>query len=185
MASGRARHNPRAMSMHCAPESYSFLLCHAITGLHLKAKCCPSRSRMKNSRYSQYLKQVGGWPRPVLKYTCKTGPPQSHAHKMCSYICKTRLLADRLSFKPHLFDIRPVKCRPLYVFIMIWCSHELWSWRPWRSSTIYSGQTLDLIPSPCFIFESCCFADSILYLLVRGFRQNLKIQIFETTPIRY
>ena len=25
------------------------------------------------------------------------------------------------------------------------------------------------IPPPCFIFEGCCFADGILYLLVRGF----------------
>ena len=42
-----------------------------------------------------------------------------------------------------------------------------------------STHTLGLIPPPCFIFEGCCFADGILYLLVRGFRrQNLKIRIF-------
>ena len=36
---------------------------------------------------------------------------------------------------------------------------------------------LSLIPPPCFIFESCCFADGILYLLVQGFgHQNLKIR---------
>ena len=33
-----------------------------------------------------------------------------------------------------------------------------------------STHTLGLIPPPCFIFEGCCFADGILYLLVRGFR---------------
>ena len=37
---------------------------------------------------------------------------------------------------------------------------------------------LGLIPTSCFILEGCCFADGILYLLVRGFRrQNLKIRI--------
>ena len=42
-----------------------------------------------------------------------------------------------------------------------------------------NGHTLGLIPPSCFIFEGCCFADGILYLLVRGFRrQNLKIRIF-------
>ena len=41
-----------------------------------------------------------------------------------------------------------------------------------------SLHTLGLIEPSCFIFEGCCFADSILYLLVRGFRrQNLKIRI--------
>ena len=41
-----------------------------------------------------------------------------------------------------------------------------------------SLHTLGLIAPSCFIFEGCCFADSILYLLVRGFRrQNLKIRI--------
>ena len=41
-----------------------------------------------------------------------------------------------------------------------------------------STHTLGLIAPPCFIFEGCCFADGILYLLVRGFRrQNLKIRI--------
>ena len=33
-----------------------------------------------------------------------------------------------------------------------------------------STHTLGLIPPPCFIFDGCCFADGILYLLVRGFR---------------
>ena len=34
------------------------------------------------------------------------------------------------------------------------------------------------IPTSCFILEGRCFADGILYLLVRGFsRQNLKIRI--------
>ena len=42
-----------------------------------------------------------------------------------------------------------------------------------------STHTLGLIAPPCFTFEGCCFADGILYLLVRGFRrQNLKIRIF-------
>ena len=41
-----------------------------------------------------------------------------------------------------------------------------------------SLHTLGLIPTSCFILEGCCFADGILYLLVRGFRrQNLKIRI--------
>ena len=41
-----------------------------------------------------------------------------------------------------------------------------------------SLHTLGLIAPSCFILEGCCFADSILYLLVRGFRrQNLKIRI--------
>ena len=40
-----------------------------------------------------------------------------------------------------------------------------------------SGHTLGLITPSCFILEGCCFADGILYLLVRGFRrQNLKIR---------
>ena len=33
--------------------------------------------------------------------------------------------------------------------------------------------TLGLIPPPCFIFEGCCFANGILYLLVRGFRHKI------------
>ena len=38
------------------------------------------------------------------------------------------------------------------------------------------GKRFGLIPPPCFIFERCCFADSILYLPVRGFRrQRFKI----------
>ena len=42
-----------------------------------------------------------------------------------------------------------------------------------------STHTLGLIAPPCFTFEGCCFADGILYLLVRGFRrQNLEIRIF-------
>ena len=41
-----------------------------------------------------------------------------------------------------------------------------------------SLHTLGLIPTSCFILKGCCFADGILYLLVRGFRrQNLKIRI--------
>ena len=41
-----------------------------------------------------------------------------------------------------------------------------------------SLHTLGLIPTSCFILEGCCFADGILYLLVRGFRrQTLKIRI--------
>ena len=37
---------------------------------------------------------------------------------------------------------------------------------------------LGLIPMSCVLLEDCCFADGILYLLVRGFRcQNLKIRI--------
>ena len=49
-----------------------------------------------------------------------------------------------------------------------------------------SLHTLGLIPTWCFILEGCCFADGILYLLVRGFRrQNLKIRISYTTPIQY
>ena len=47
-----------------------------------------------------------------------------------------------------------------------------------QSGPKVSLHTLGLIAPPCFIFEGCCFADSILYLLVRGFRrQNLKIRI--------
>ena len=49
-----------------------------------------------------------------------------------------------------------------------------------------SLHTLGLIPTSCFKLEGCCFADGILYLLVRGFRrQNLKIRISYTTPIQY
>ena len=33
-----------------------------------------------------------------------------------------------------------------------------------------STHTWGLIPPPCFIFEGCCFADGIMYLLVRRFR---------------
>ena len=41
-----------------------------------------------------------------------------------------------------------------------------------------SLHTLGLIPTSCFILGGCCFADGILYLLVRGFRrQNVKIRI--------
>ena len=41
-----------------------------------------------------------------------------------------------------------------------------------------SLHTFGLIPTSYFILEGCCFADGILYLLVRGFRrQNLKIRI--------
>jgi len=48
-----------------------------------------------------------------------------------------------------------------------------------------STHTLGLIAQPCSTFEGCCFADGILYLLVRGFRrQNLKIRISKTTPIQ-
>ena len=31
-----------------------------------------------------------------------------------------------------------------------------------------SLHTLGLIPTSCFTLEGCCFADGILYLLVRG-----------------
>ena len=49
-----------------------------------------------------------------------------------------------------------------------------------------SLHTLGLIPTSCFILGGFCFADGILYLLVRGFRrQNLKIRISYTTPIQY
>ena len=49
----------------------------------------------------------------------------------------------------------------------------------WTKSWKVSTHTLGLIAPPCFTFEGCCFADGILYLLVRGFRrQNLKIRIF-------
>ena len=42
-----------------------------------------------------------------------------------------------------------------------------------------SLHTLGLIAPPFFTFEGCCFANDILYLLVRGSRrQNLKIRIF-------
>ena len=45
-----------------------------------------------------------------------------------------------------------------------------------RGEVSVQMQTFGLIPPPCFIFESFCFADGILYLLVRGFRrQNSKI----------
>ena len=46
-------------------------------------------------------------------------------------------------------------------------------------SNPFLTHTLGLIPPSCFIFEGCCFADGILYLLVQGFRhQNLKFRIF-------
>ena len=42
-----------------------------------------------------------------------------------------------------------------------------------------STHTLGLIALLCFTFEGCCFADGILYVLVRGFRrQNLKIRVW-------
>ena len=45
--------------------------------------------------------------------------------------------------------------------------------------TKVSTHTFGFIAPPCFIFEGCCFADGILYLVVRGFgRQNVKIRIF-------
>ena len=45
---------------------------------------------------------------------------------------------------------------------------------------------LGLISPPCFIFESCCFADGILYQRDRGFRrQTLEIRIILTTLIQY
>ena len=34
-----------------------------------------------------------------------------------------------------------------------------------------STHTLGLIPPPCFIFETCNFADGILSLLIRGHAQ--------------
>ena len=48
-----------------------------------------------------------------------------------------------------------------------------------------SLHSLGLIPTSCIILEGFCFADGILYLLVRGFRrQNLKIRISKTMPIQ-
>ena len=68
----------------------------------------------------------------------------------------------------HDVGIRPNVCKltfgPPCIYIII------------QGGPKVSTHTLGLIPPSCFILEGCCFADNILYLLVRGFRRkNLKI----------
>ena len=62
-----------------------------------------------------------------------------------------------------------VGCKPIYIYIIYI-----------QGGPKVSTHTLGLIAPPCFTFESCCFADDILYLLFRGFRRQNS-----TTPIQY